>query len=289
VTTANNTRKPDWLRKELPPGAEVGRTERLLEELDMATVCSSARCPNRCECFDRRTATFMILGDRCTRNCTFCAVAKGPTLPVKAEEAPRVAEAADRLGLRHVVITSVTRDDLPDGGASHFAATIAFVRARLSEATIEVLTPDFGGSIDALDAVLAARPDVFNHNIETVRRLYTQVRPQADYRRSLVVLAYAAEHGACTKSGLMVGLGETDAEIVAAMSDLRQAGCQILTLGQYLQPTSDHLPVSRYVEPAQFEAWRREGLAMGFAAVHAGPFVRSSYRAAELLADRRPQ
>lgn len=286
MTTANQVRKPVWLRREFPGGAEAGRTEQLLRELGLSTVCRIARCPNRGECFDRRTATFLILGDRCARACAFCAVGGGGSespAPVRANEAARVAEAARRLGLKHVVITSVTRDDLPDGGAGHFAATIAFVRARLPEATIEVLTPDFGGSIDALETVLAARPDVFNHNLETVPRLYGRVRPGADYRRSLVLLAYAAESGVCAKSGLMVGLGESPDEVSAALADLRQAGCRIVTIGQYLQPTPAQRPVSRYVEPEQFESWRAEGLAMGLSAVHAGPYVRSSYQAGQLF------
>ena len=271
---------------------------RLLADLKLETVCSGANCPNMSECFGRGTATFMILGNTCTRSCRFCAVPTGKPAMPRDDEPAAVAEASERLGLKHVVITSVTRDDLPDGGAGHFAETIRAVQARLRQTTIEVLTPDFQGDESAIDTVLAARPDVFNHNIETVPRLYSHVRPQARYKRSLDVLAYAKrvergrpqgagkhrDHGAgLTKSGLMVGLGETNDEIREVMRDLRKAGCNILTIGQYLAPSSDHAPIARFVEPSEFDAMRTDALAMGFTAVAAGPFVRSSYRAEEIF------
>jgi len=253
---------------------------------ELATVCHSAKCPNRAECFAEGTATFMILGEVCSRECTFCAVDSGRPQPPRPAEPQTVAEAVARLGLRHAVITSVTRDDLPDGGASHFARTILAVRSRCPQTTVEVLTPDFQGDLRALDCVLDAEPNVFNHNLETVRRLYPMARHQADYDRSLALLAHAAgsqgDHR-WTKSGLMVGLGETDDELMGAVADLRRAGCDILTLGQYLRPTDQSLPVARFVEPAQFDAWRAEALAMGFSAVVAGPFGRSSYHAADAI------
>ena len=310
AATKATGRLPVWLRKRIPAGGASAEVAHLLDELGLATVCDGAHCPNRCECFARRTATFMILGATCTRNCRFCAVPTAVPPSPDPCEPERVAEAAARLGLRHVVVTSVTRDDLPDGGAAHFAATIAAVRARMPEAIVEVLTPDFQGDLAAVATVLAARPDVFNHNIETVPRLYKSVRPQADYARSLAVLRFAADWQAgrlhhkkrqteylqpsdCdagvppanlhTKSGLMVGLGETDEEVRAVMRDLRAAGVEILTIGQYLAPSDAHLPVARFVEPKEFERWRAEGLALGFRAVAAGPFVRSSYQAGEVF------
>ena len=336
-------RFPPWLRKRIPTGTEAAGVSRLLAELGLATVCSGAHCPNLPECYARGTATFLILGDSCTRSCRFCAIEKRSPGPLRDDEPEAVAEACARLALRHVVITSVTRDDLPDGGAAHFARTIRAVRGRLPQAVIEVLTPDFQGSTAAIDAVLAARPDIFNHNVETVPRLYPTVRPEADYRRSLEFLAYvtkkgsdpfsrtgvravsgtqddgeqpcatagavsgrvpvpgprldkpavprgqggAARAGVYTKSGLMVGLGETADEVRAVLADLRQAGCEILTIGQYLAPSSAHLPVARFVEPAEFAAWEAEARALGFAAVASGPFVRSSYQAEQVFAPVR--
>ncbi len=265
----------------------------MLDELQLATVCTGARCPNRAECFACGRATFMILGDICTRSCGFCAVATGRPADVRADEPDAIAEAADRLKLQHVVITSVTRADLPDSGASQFARTIAAVRGRLPKAVIEVLIPDFAGSNAAVDCVLAARPDVLNHNIETVPRLQPVVRPQANYERSLAVLARAAARKRSadsqlrTKSGLMAGLGETHDELAATMADLRAASCDILTIGQYLQPTPNHLPVARYVEPDEFTHLAQLGRRLGFAAVSAGPFVRSSYQAQEVLLGAR--
>ncbi len=293
-TNTPKRRLPPWLKKRLPAGGQAAAVSKLLGELNLATVCSSAHCPNLAECFSRRTATFMILGDRCTRSCRFCAVPTGDVPPLRAEEPEAVAEAAARLKLRHVVITSVTRDDLPDGGAGHFAQTIQAVRARLPKAIIEVLTPDFQGDTDAIETVLRAEPAVFNHNLETAADLYDQVRPQADYQQSLNVLSCArsladsAGVSIHTKSGLMVGCGETHDQIVRTMGDLREANCDILTIGQYLAPSDKHLPVARFVEPAEFAALEQIGRDMGFAAIAAGPFVRSSYQAEELFESRKP-
>ncbi len=286
-------RFPPWLRKRVPSGEAAARVRSLLAELGLETVCASAHCPNLPECFARGTATFLILGNSCTRSCRFCAIPTGPPGPPRNEEPEAVAEACDKLGLRHVVITSVTRDDLPDGGAAHFAKTIRAVRLRMPKTVIEVLTPDFLGRTPSVDIVLDAGPDIFNHNVETVPRLYPEVRPEADYRRSLDVLAHAkrrAERDAaslCTKSGLMLGLGEMADEVRAVLRALRGAGCDIVTIGQYLAPSSAHVPVARFVEPAEFEAWEAEARALGFAAVAAGPFVRSSYHADSLFESRR--
>jgi lipoic acid synthetase len=249
-------------------------------------VCESAKCPNIGECFSHRTATFMILGSACTRNCTFCAVEHADPQPVDPDEPDRVAAAAAELGLRHVVVTSVTRDDLPDGGAEHFAQTIRAVRARLPEASVEVLTPDFEGREGDMAAVAAAGPDVYNHNVETVPRLYSRVRPEAEYARSLHLLEYVKRSCAqsVTKSGLMVGLGETDAEVVDVLRDLRAVGCDSITVGQYLRPSPRHLPVERYVPPEQFAEYARAATELGFGHVASAPFVRSSYNAAEAWA-----
>ena len=283
-------RLPPWIKKRLSATGTAEQVRRMLDGLGLQTVCENAHCPNQSECYARQTATFLILGHRCTRNCRYCAVeSAAPSGPPDPNEPNAVAEACARLALRHVVITSVTRDDLADGGAEHFAQTIRAVRDRLGEAIIEVLTPDFQGSKAAVDTVLAAGPDVFNHNLETVERLFPQVRPQANYRRSLEVLAYvrqaAADRGLKlhTKSGLMVGLGETDEEVAGAMADLRAAGCEILTIGQYLAPSDSHVPVARFVEPAQFDRWQAHARQLGFAAAASGPFVRSSYQAQGLF------
>jgi lipoic acid synthetase len=275
--------KPPWLRRRLPTGPVYEQVRSLLQKGCLHTVCQEARCPNLWECFSEKTSTFMILGDRCTRNCRFCAVAHGPRALPDPAEPGRVARAAADLGLSYVVVTSVTRDDLPDGGAGLFADTIRALRHRIPGVAVEVLIPDFQGSPDALRAVLAAHPDVLNHNIETVPRCYPTVRPEADYQRSLELLARGGRWAPDipTKSGLMLGLGETEIEIRATLRDLRNAGCSILTMGQYLQPTQNHLPVSRYVPPEAFDQWRRTGLDMGFVEVAAGPFVRSSYHARE--------
>jgi len=287
--TSPPRRLPPWLKRRVAAGSKVDQVSDLLAQLSLATVCDGAHCPNRSECYARGVAAFMILGDHCTRNCRFCAVPPGRPPQPRLAEPRAVAEACARLGLHHVVITSVTRDDLDDGGAEHFARTIHAVRRRLDKVVIEVLTPDFQGRRDAIDTVLSARPDVFNHNVETVERLYPAVRPQGDYRRSLEVLNCARRHAdaleikLATKSGLMVGLGETADEVRQVMRDLRRVGCDILTIGQYLAPSSAHLPVARFVEPAEFDAWRSEGEAMGFSAVAAGPFVRSSYQADQVF------
>jgi lipoic acid synthetase len=276
-------KRPEWLRAPAPAGESYREVKNLIETMRLHTVCSSAACPNVGECWNRRTATFMILGDVCTRRCGFCAVGKGAPLPVDYDEPRRVAEAAAALGLRYAVVTSVNRDDRKDGGAELFALTIRAIRERLPGCRVEVLIPDFQGSHAAMDAVLEAAPDTLNHNIETVPRLYRQVRLGARYERSLDILAYAkrARPGAPVKSGLMLGLGETPEEALAVMRDLRGSGVGVLTLGQYLRPSPKHLPVIRYVPPEEFAELRRLGMEMGFAHVEAGPLVRSSYHAAE--------
>ena len=280
--------KPAWLKRTLPSGPEYNAVKRLIEHGNLHTVCQEANCPNRWECFSKKTATFLILGDQCTRNCRFCNVSHSEPLPLDAEEPVRVAEAAKTLGLRYAVVTSVTRDDLPDGGAAQFAAVIHALKETQPGVRVEVLIPDFQGDWGALGTVLAARPDVLNHNIETVPRLYPPVRAArgphaADYRRSLDLLAEAKRQAPDipTKSGLMVGLGETDEELLQTLRDLREAGCAILTIGQYLQPTRKHLPVARYVSPEEFETLRVAALEMGFSEASCGPFVRSSYHAGE--------
>ncbi len=285
--TASRPRLPDWLRIRLPTTDRFAHTRALLDELKLHTVCQSAMCPNHWECWEKGTATFMIGGDRCTRACGFCAVNTARPLPLEADEPARVAEATRRMRLRHVVITAVARDDLPDGGANHFRQTIESVRALNPGTVIEVLTPDFNDRDPALDAVLGARPHIFNHNLETVRRLTSSVRSRATYDRSLRVLAKAKRHGhpgLFTKSGLMLGLGETEEELFTALSDLRQAQCDILTLGQYLQPTIKHLPVVEYVSPERFASYGERARAMGFVHVASGPMVRSSYHADEFVA-----
>jgi lipoic acid synthetase len=277
-------RLPAWLKKKLPRGNENFFTQSLLRELGLETVCENARCPNRAECYSRRTATFMILGNICTRPCGFCSVPRGTPDALEDDEPERVAEASYRLGLKHVVITSVTRDDLPDGGADHFHRCILAVRQRTG-AVIEVLTPDFLGNMTAVERVLAAMPEVFNHNTETVPRLYRKVRGRAEYQRSLDVLAHVK--GRCptmvTKSGLMLGLGETIDELLAVFADLRAVGCDTLTLGQYLAPTLKHIPVARWVPPAEFDRLAVIARSLGFAHVASGPFVRSSYHAADMV------
>jgi lipoic acid synthetase len=274
---------PEWLRRPIPASGGISFTRTLVQELGLETVCESARCPNRSECWTRRTATFMVLGDVCTRPCGFCAVKRGRPEAVSADEPERLAEACHRLGLRHVVITSVTRDDLADGGAGHFALCVQAVRRRTG-ATIEVLTPDFDGRVELVDRVLEARPEVFNHNVETVARLQQEVRRKSRYDVSLSVLAHAKERrpATSTKSGLMLGLGETTEEVIETMADLRAIGCDYLTLGQYLQPSPGHLPVVRYLPPAEFDELGRLARELGFQQVASGPFVRSSYHADEM-------
>jgi lipoyl synthase len=277
-------RLPSWLKRRLPQSNGNFYTDRLLRELRLETVCESARCPNRPECYAHRTATFMILGNICTRPCGFCSVPKGAPEALEGDEPQRVAEAAGRLGLRHVVITSVTRDDLPDGGADHFYRCILAVRAQ-TKAVVEVLTPDFLGNRQAIDRVLEARPEVYNHNLETVPRLYKKVRGRADYQRSLDLLAHVKNRtpDIITKSGLMLGLGETTEELLEVLADLRAVHCDTLTLGQYLAPTLKHVPVKRYVTPEEFDALAELARSLGFRQVASGPFVRSSYHADEMV------
>lgn len=278
-------RLPEWLRLKLPSSDSFFKTRNLLNDLRLHTVCESARCPNHWECWSKGTATFMIAGDRCTRACGFCAVDTAKPFPLEPDEPGRVAEAARRMGLRHVVITAVARDDLQDGGAEHFCRTIQAVRERVPGIIIEVLAPDFLDRDTAIGLVLDAGPEIFNHNLETVRRLTPQVRSRATYDRSLSVLRKAKERGGdriLTKSGLMLGLGETEEELFEAMRDLREARCQILTLGQYLQPTLKHLPVAEFVPPVRFQRYKEIAEAMGFVHVASGPMVRSSYHADEI-------
>ncbi|HEV3119886.1 MAG TPA: lipoyl synthase [Gemmataceae bacterium] len=277
-------RLPSWLKRALPHGNENSFTHNLLRELRLETVCENARCPNRPECYSRRTATFMILGNVCTRPCGFCSVQKGLPEVLEDDEPERVAEAAARLGLRHVVITSVTRDDLPDGGADHFYRCILAVRKRTG-AAVEVLTPDFLGDRRAIDRVLEGEPEVYNHNMETVPRLYKKVRGRAEYQRSLDLLAHIKRSAPdiVTKSGLMLGLGETAEELLDVLADLRAVACDTLTLGQYLAPTLKHVPVKRYVPPEEFEALATLARSLGFKQVASGPFVRSSYHADEMV------
>ncbi len=277
-------RLPDWLRIRLPNTDTYFKTRTLLTDLKLHTVCESAKCPNHWECWSKGTATFMIAGDRCTRACGFCAVSTAKPLALEADEPQRVAEATRRMKLKHVVITAVARDDLADGGAEHFRKTIEAVRDLNPGIVIEVLTPDFLDKDSAIEAVLAAKPEIFNHNLETVRRLTPTVRSRATYERSLSVLGKVKERSGDnlhTKSGLMLGLGETELELFEAMEDLRSVQCDILTLGQYLQPTRDHLPVYEYVTPAKFDEYRSVAERMGFVHVASGPMVRSSYHADE--------
>jgi lipoic acid synthetase len=282
--TESTARKPPWLKVRFPAGPGFARIDRMHREQGLNSVCRSAACPNQGECWSQGTATFMILGNRCSRRCDFCNVAHGPAGTPDPAEAQAVAAAVAELGLRHAVITSVTRDDLPDGGAGHFAAVVAALRAALPSCRVELLIPDFGGDLAALQTVLATGPDVLGHNLETVPRLYPTARAGADYRRSLALLAAVRELAPATpaKSGLMLGLGEERVELLTVFADLRAAGVGMLTLGQYLQPSKAHLPVERYLPPKEFAELRSVALAMGFTRVAAGPLVRSSYHAAEL-------
>ena len=280
--------KPSWLKRRLPTGPHYERIKALINKGGLHTVCQEAKCPNMWECFSKHTATFMIMGSRCTRSCRFCAVDHGPIAQPDPEEPAKVAEAARKMGLNYVVITSVTRDDLPDGGAAFFAKTIQEIRKRIPGALVEILIPDFQGNAEALETVLRARPDVLNHNIETVPRLYPTVRPEANYDRSLELLKQARQYdqSVATKSGLMLGLGELPDEISRTLEDLVKAGCSMLTLGQYLQPSKQHLQVERFVPPEEFDNWRKTALEIGFSQVAGGPFVRSSYHAKELFQDK---
>jgi lipoic acid synthetase len=287
------TGKPKWLRRSLPTGPEYEKIRQLLKSHDLTTVCREAKCPNQFECYGKGTATFMILGERCTRNCRFCAVGHKPESLPDPEEPERVAEAVVILGLRYAVVTSVTRDDLVDGGASFFAETIRALRKRSPKTLVEVLIPDLQGNWQALKTILDAGPDVLNHNIETVAALYPEVRPQAQYRRSLELLRQAKviSPRIPTKSGIMLGFGETHTDVQQTWHDLLAAGCDILTMGQYLQPSADHLPVHRFLPPEEFTELETEALALGFAGVASAPFVRSSYQAEKLYrqAQRRIQ
>lgn len=274
-----------WLRRKLPDQRVLDRMDALLEGLNLHTVCDSALCPNRGECYKSGTATFMILGDICTRNCRFCAVKKGKPLPLDPEEPYHVAQAARHLQLKHIVVTSVTRDDLPDGGAEYFAETIIEIKKQLPKSTIEVLVPDFKGSWEALQRVIDAQPEVINHNIETVNRLYRLVRPKAVYKRSLELLRQVKirDKNIISKSGIMVGLGEEEEEIIQAMKDLREVDGDILTIGQYLRPSPLHLRVQNYIHPDKFEEYQKIGISLGFKYVASAPLVRSSYHAGEIL------
>jgi lipoic acid synthetase len=285
------TPRPEWLKVRVTDSGDFREILSLVERKGLNTVCQEARCPNIYECWGReRTATFMLMGDVCTRRCGFCAVAQGIPRPLDPEEPLRVAEAVDAMGVRHAVVTSVNRDELPDGGAGHFAATIREIRRRNPSVTVEVLIPDFLGSESALRIVLDERPDVLNHNTETVPRLYRRVRPDAAYGRSIGLLARAARFRDASartltvKSGLMVGLGETRGELRATLADLRAAGADVVTIGQYLQPRERRLPIERYYSPEEFDELRREGEALGFTRVESGPLVRSSYHARRALA-----
>jgi lipoic acid synthetase len=277
-------RLPPWFKVRLREGPAYQEMRRLTQDLGLHTICEEARCPNVWECWNNRTATFLILGNICTRRCHYCAVTTGRPLPLDEAEPDRVAEAVKTLGLRHAVITSVNRDELPDGGASVFAATIRGIRRELPACTIEALIPDFLGDRAALETVLKAGPDILSHNIETVLRLFPLVRAQGRYPRSLELLGAASGRGAVTKSGLMVGLGETMDEVRAAMRDLRRVGCAILSVGQYLQPSRTHWPVFRFYRPEEFRLLEEEGLTLGFRHVESGPLVRSSYHAEQQAA-----
>ncbi|KAA0224838.1 lipoyl synthase [candidate division KSB1 bacterium] len=274
-------RRPEWLKVKIPGGEGYHEIKRLVDQSRLHTVCEEARCPNIAECWSRRSATFMILGDVCTRSCGFCAVKTGRPVWLDEDEPRRVAEAVATLNLRHAVITSVNRDELPDGGAAIFAATIRAIRTQLPACSIEVLIPDFKGNEAALRTVLEAQPQILNHNVETIARLYRRVRPQANYRQSLELLERAKKFGAVTKSGFMLGLGETITEAKDLLNDLQMTGLDIATIGQYLQPTPEHLPVERFVTPAEFQELKEHGLAIGIRHVESGPLVRSSYHADE--------
>lgn len=279
-------RFPSWLHRPLPKGAKLWKTNDILRDNALSTVCEECKCPNRLECFTKKTATYLVMGYQCTRACGFCdiAFAKEPP-PLEADEAERLAESVKQLGLQHVVITMVTRDDLEDGGAKHLADIIETLRKEVPQATVEVLTSDFAGNTQAWDTVLAAKPEIFNHNIETVRSLTPRVRHKATYERTLTLLNYAKTHGEgiLIKSGIMVGLGETEAEGQACIRDLKDAGCDIITMGQYLQPNRNKLPVKAFITPEQFKAYEDFGHSIGVKHMYCGPFVRSSYNAGEVM------
>ena len=278
-------KKPDWLKIKVRSSKEKSEVEEILKRLTLHTVCEEADCPNLMECFDKKTAAFMILGNICTRNCTFCGVSKGNPSIIDKSEPWNIAQAVNELELSHVVITSVTRDDLPDGGAAHFADTIKRVKEKAGKITVEVLVPDFSGSFKFLNIIVSASPDIINHNVETVPRLYPEVRPMSVYERSLKLLKYIKSRSRCiyTKSGMMVGLGEKEDEVTNVMSDLREAGCDMLTIGQYLAPSKNHHRVIEYVKPAVFDRYRETALRLGFISVASGPLVRSSYNAGKFF------
>jgi lipoyl synthase len=280
---------PSWLKRPIACGGEKNNVETQCSRLGLHTVCVEAKCPNRSECFGRGTATFLIMGAVCSRSCSFCGVAHGIPGPLDYDEPERICEAVKNMGLRHIVITSVTRDDLPDGGAMHFARTVTMLKTEIPGISVEILVPDFNGNDRALETVLQSGPDVFNHNIETVQRLYPVVRPQALYNRSLQMLAKAACSGVQleTKSGIMVGLGETCEEVIGTLGDLRRAGCSHVTIGQYLRPSDDQVPVYAFITPEEFKRYESIGHNLGFSKVFAGPFVRSSYRAEEMIHKNR--
>ena len=274
--------KPDWLKVKIGVNDNFRDLQRIINTNHLHTVCQSAHCPNQSDCWQRRTATLMILGNVCTRDCRFCAVASGKPTAIDEKEPAKVGQAVNLMGLKFAVLTSVTRDDLPDGGAAIWAKTIGEIHRQNPDCKIEVLIPDFRGKIDALEIVLDAKPDILGHNLETVRALYPIARPQANYEQSLRLLSEAKKRGAVTKTGIMVGLGESNEQIHELMQDALTAGCDILTIGQYLQPTKDHLPVARYVHPEEFKSYETFGLGIGFRVVFAGPLVRSSFHAAEI-------
>jgi lipoic acid synthetase len=279
LPSASPRRLPPWFKVRLQTGPDYQDLSRITQELNLHTICDEARCPNKWECWNARTATFLILGDICTRRCHYCSVATGRPLAVDHDEPRRIGEAVQALGLRHAVMTSVNRDELDDGGASIFVETIREIRRHIPSCTVEVLIPDFEGNETALADVCAERPEILNHNIETVRRLFPSIRPQGKYERSVELLDRAKKMGMMTKSGLIVGMGETIDEAREVMRDLRAVGCDIMTIGQYLQPTKEHLPVARFYHPDEFAQLKAEGLAMGFRHVESGPLVRSSYHA----------
>jgi len=278
---ARSLPKPPWIKVRIGQGPGYARVARILRETRLHTVCEEALCPNKGQCWEHGRATILILGDACTRSCGFCHVSSKRPLPCDADEPTRVAEAVKATGLTDVVITSVTRDDLPDGGAAHWAETVRRVHEAVPGILVEVLIPDFGGAPESLQKVIEAKPDVLGHNLETVPSLYATARPEADYERSLSVLRLSAGKGMITKTALMVGLGESADEVMAVMRDARKAGCDIISIGQYLQPTSGHLPVVRYVDPAEFAEFRRQGMEMGFGVVVSAPLVRSSFHSDE--------
>lgn len=277
----NNIKRPEWLKVKLPMGENYSDVKNLMRSSKLNTVCEEARCPNIAECWNRRTATFMILGDICTRSCGFCNIKVGMPTELDLDEPKRVANAVENLKLKHVVITSVNRDELRDGGASIFSETVRLIREKMNSTTIEILIPDFKGEEEAFEIIMKNPPDILNHNIETVPRLYHAVRPQAKYSRSLELIKWFTEKGLNIKSGLMVGIGEQPNEVLETMRDLKTHGCNILTIGQYLQPTKNHLPVDRFVHPDEFQLYKEEGMKMGFKVVESSPLVRSSYHADE--------